>query len=365
MDKTLVRNFLVNRSLLHRKAKNLTEYFDVFKTIQVDPIKVVARSHELALWNRVENFKVADLDRALYQERELFEYWLQLFSIIPTKYFPFMRLRMSIEEGWRQDFRKSNGKLIENVKLYLQNNGVTSPRQLNHLPKVKSLFSWTANGSRTAALEYLWDRGEAMIHHRERNQRHYELSHKLLPPEIADHIPSVKESREFLLESNFNYLGIVRPAMLARQGYTKQLALRELLGEWVKSGRANLLDIPGIKTKYYILTTDLEKLGSKNLHTGLNILPPLDPLTIDRQILRDIFDFNYTWEAYVPAAKRKFGYYGMPILYKGNFVGQIELVKENSELRIRNLELKIKRPKEFDGLLKVELEKLAQFVKST
>jgi hypothetical protein len=89
----------------------------------------------------------------------------------------------------------------------------------------------------------------------------------------------------------------------------------------------------------------------------------LDPLVIDRRLLGDVFEFKYTWEAYVPKSKRRFGYYGMPILYNGEFVGQIDLKKDkDGDLTTLNLETKNKS-KEFNKKLKEKIGELEKFVR--
>jgi uncharacterized protein YcaQ len=367
INKEQLQNYLINRSFLHQKAASVLEVLEFYKCIQVDPISVVARSHELALWNRVEDFRISDLHTELYTNRNFFEYWLQLFSIIPIKYFPYFKARFTTKKGWQEEYAKTHAKEIQLALDFIYEHGLTKPSDLTHIPKIGSLFSWNNGSSRTALLEYLWDTGKIMIAHRKNNQKYYDLTERLLPKNVLYQEVSEKESLGFLFKSFFDYLGIVRKSFLisGRVGYVKRLGFAEIFEECEKSGKIVKLQLVDSKATYYVFKEqikEIKSLGKANLHTGLNILPPLDPLIIDRKILKDIFDFSYTWEAYTPKVKRKFGYYGMPILYQGKFVGQIDL-KKNKEGKIETLNLQTDvKTAEFKKELKETIRDLERFI---
>ena len=111
-SKQEIANYLINRSFLNQKSNALLDIIDFYKGLQVDPINVVARNHELILWNRVNNFKKEDLYNEIYKSRNLFEYWFQLFSIIPIKYYPYFSARFNIKDDWQEEFYKTHKKEI-------------------------------------------------------------------------------------------------------------------------------------------------------------------------------------------------------------------------------------------------------------
>lgn len=368
--KTQLRNYLVNRSFLQNKAKSIEEVINFYSCLQVDPISVVAKNHELILFNRVEGLKLGELDNYIYKDRKAFEFWMQLYSIIPIEAFPYLTARMHIKGSWQEDYYKTHKKEIDLTLDFIEKNGPTSSKDLLHIPKVKGIFSWTSTDSRTALLAYLWDTGKIMISHRSKNLKYYDLTERILPQKIQNIKISREESVKFTLKQNFKYLGIVRKAYLGRSGYALKKEVVAALDSLVKKGEAINIFIDGKKSSYFILNEqvkEIERLGGENLHNRINILPPLDPLVIDRRILKDIFDFEYTWEAYVPAVKRKFGYYGMPILYKGEFVGQIDIAKSkdpgyaevSKKLEIKNIELNKKIDRK---LLNREVKELEKFI---
>ena len=337
ISRETLQRFLVNRSFLGNPASDLLLVLKFFRCLQVDPIDVVSRSHELALFNRVANFHKSDLQTALYQDRIIYEYWLQLFSLIPTEFYPQLSARRKIVDTWHHEFQTEHQLAINQAKQYIYQNGPSSSFELSHIKSAKSLFSWSDTQSSSALLDFLWDRGELIIHHRQNNRKYYDFAFRTLGAIVRD-IP-VSESRDWILESCFYYSGIVRSNIFNRVGYSRELKLRELFYEWIQTNRISAISIPGVSTVYYVLTSDLpkiESLGSQPISQKVNFLSPLDPLIIDRQLVKDIFNFDYIWEAYTPIPKRKFGYYGMPVLYHGDFIGQLDLKKDNSQLKVKN-----------------------------
>ncbi len=366
ISQTNLKHYLLHHSLLSQPNLSLNQVLTHYSCIQVDPIDVVATTHELALFNRVENFTRRDLQQALYQDRILFEYWLQLYSIIPTEFYSHLSARRSIREPWHKQFAQNHAQELNLTRLYIQSHGPTSSFELTHIErKSKALFSWSNTKTNTGLLEYLWDVGELSVHHRVNNRKYYDFTWRLYPTNQTQSISSLA-SKEWLLESFFRYFGILRRSQLRRVGYSRTLALDKLFDKWVNQGRVVRLEIPSVGTKYYVLQSQISQLEqsvtSENPQT-INILPPLDPLILDRQALHDIFQFDYTWEAYVPAAKRKFGYYGMPVLYRGEFVGQIELAKSDGGLTIKNSDIK-ELSTDFRSSLKQEIARVQEFVYS-
>lgn len=351
IPKNKIANYLINRSFLQEKAKSINKVLEYYSCIQVDPINIVARSHELALFNRVKNFKTKDLYYAMYNKRELFEYWLQLYSIIPVKFFPYLSSRRQVKDDWQNEYYKTHKKQIDNALKFIKDHGPTSVKELQHIKKASSLFSWNGNESRSGILKYLWDTGELMVHHRKGNQKYFDLTERIIARKYLDAQYSLKESLTFYLESSFKYLGIVRKSFLQQKriGYSRKLPIMRQFEEKLKKGGIIELKIPEVNTIYYVLENQLDeikKLSNQNRHEKLNVLSPLDPLIIDRKLIEDIFDFSYRWEGYTPKSERKFGYYNMPILCKGRFVGQIDLKKNKcKKINILNLHLLDKNKK--------------------
>jgi uncharacterized protein len=204
-QKEEIKNFLVNRSFFTKKAKSLDEFFDRFLCIQTDPIVYIARSHELSLWNRVEGFHRMTLDTELYTKRSLFEYWQQLYSIIPVKNRKFHSARMHVKGDWQDDFYADHSEEIEMARGYIMAMGPTTANDLKHIPQTRAIFEWTSNFSNKATLDYLWDRGEITVCNRSKNKKYYDLTERLIPEEFLTYVDE-DTSLEYLVKSNFAYL---------------------------------------------------------------------------------------------------------------------------------------------------------------
>jgi uncharacterized protein YcaQ len=372
--KESVIKFLINRAYLGRKLFSLDDYFQKFHVVQVDPINVVARSHELVLWNRIANFKRSDLNSALYgKNRSLFEYWLQLYSIIDLRAYPYLKAKRDSakhDDSWQTAFAKNHSHGIQAAIEYVKSKGeAVGSKELSHLPAATNFLSWKQTNSRKALLEYLWDTGDLVIDRRQGNNKLYGLAAQLLPAGLLQQQVSTDESLDFILKSYFDYLGLVRSAMLNRTGRSLALALREKFKQALQSGQVQELQVAGIKTKYYVWESEWQEyLDAQTLqvHSGVSIMAPLDPLVIDRQMLVDFFDFFYRWEVYTPSAKRTVGYYNMPILYEGQFKGQIALFKDKQgRLQLEKLHLlELNKPdaKRLQTLLDQEVTSLQKFI---
>jgi hypothetical protein len=246
--------------------------------------------------------------------------------------------------NWKRSYEKAHRKEIRAVLKHILNEGPTTGKNLAHLPKGKPVLSWNQKESQQALLEFLWIIGEITICGRNAGSRCYDLTERVIPREILKQKVSQEEAYRFLLNSHFKYLGIIRTAHLNRSGLGRVSGLRKELKNQLENGEVGQISIITKNAKkpirYFIKTTDLPDLeNATNRHKGLNILPPLDPLVIDRELLEDLFGFSYRWEAYTPVSKRKIGAYNMPILYDGHFIGQIDLARDGPGLRTNHLSL--------------------------
>lgn len=340
-QKDEIKNFLVNRSFFTKKAKNLEEFFDRFTCIQVDPILYITKSHEISLWNRVENFSTKQLEYELYTSRSLLEYWMQLYSIFPSKNRPLLGARMQVMGSWQDKFYDDHSNEIEMARSYITVMGPTTANDLKHIPPTRALFEWTGTTSNKAVLDYLWDRGEISISHRKKNKKYYDLTERLFSEKILDFVDE-DASLEYLIKSNFMYLGIVRKSVIWKSGRSIKEKIYNKFDQLLWDGVIVPVKIEGIKTKYFILAEDIPLIresGKRSEHTNLILIPPFDPLITDRNILSDFFDYNYQFQFYLPPAKRTFNPYGLPILYKGEIVGELGLSKENTHKRLYITEL--------------------------
>lgn len=360
-----LRNLLILHSGLEEKSDDLLASVNSLSCLQVDPIAVVAKNHELILYNRVNNLTRGDLERTLYEDRSTFEYWLQLYSVIPITSFPHLRLRMRHEGKWRKEYYAENKAQLDATISFIEDHGPTSVNDLEHIPKSRSVFSWTGAKTNSGLLSYLWDCGILMVHHREKERKYYDLTERLLPKDLLTQTHDDATSVRFLIETYFDYFGLVRPTQFSRLGYVRQWGAKEALADLRKSGVIQEIEVAESGKKYLIHQKHLPTLEAAAQITPerLLILPPLDPLVLDREILHDIFNFYYRWEAYTPAVKRKYGFYNMPVLLGNEIVGQVVLEKIGGELVLKEFYPEAEVSKQsILPLLQAEVNKLGEFV---
>ena len=113
---------------------------------------------------------------------------------------------------------------------------------------------------------------------------------------------------------------------------SRKKALSRLLDlEKIRSAR-----VEGINTTFYYLSDDdllMQSIikGVADLKPRMSLIAPLDPLLWDKSMVMALWDYKYSWEIYTPAAKRRYGYYTLPILFGDIFIGRIETAINRKE----------------------------------
>ena len=346
--------------------------------IQYDPIDVVGKNAELTLQSRVKNFQKKDLYHLLYKDRKLVDYFDKELSIIPVQDWPyFQRYR---------NLCKNNGKRFEGLdelslqaKEYIYKHGPVSSASLPIEGNIQwhSSIHWSGDWggkpvkASRSVLEQLYTTGELVIHHKEGTRKYYDLSEKHIPKEILqaeDPLPDDFDHVKWRVLRRIGAVGLLwnknSTAFLGihMDTETRNIVFAALLQE----GKIKEIYVEGISSAFYLLSSDrelLEKAENKTNRNRCEFLAPLDPMLWDRNLIKALFDFDYTWEIYVPASKRKYGYYVLPVLYNDRLIGRIEPVIENNTLIVKGLwlEPETKMSKKLEHALQQRLKKFAVF----
>jgi uncharacterized protein len=304
--------------------------------LQLDPISVVARSHQLVLWSRLGPYDTAELDRLLWEERSLFEYWAHAASIVLTENYPLHRLRMQDlrREGgyWsrRWEWMKRNDAIRRNVLERLRERGPLPARELND-PSIEPWESsgWTAGQTVERMLAFMWAQGEILVAARTTRGRLWDLPERVLPREVLEDAElSTQEIVRRAAQISLRALGVATPRQIAdhfTRGWYPDLPAR--LDELESEGlvvQAEVEDLPG---PWYVHADDVSALG--RLRAGdweprTTFLSPFDNLILGRERTEQLWDFEFRLEIYVPKAKRRYGYYVLPILHGERLIGRID-----------------------------------------
>jgi uncharacterized protein YcaQ len=178
------------------------------------------------------------------------------------------------------------------------------------------------------ALDLLYRRGLLMVDRRENFQVYYDLAERVLPANAAPVTKSVDDYQRWALLRGLSCLGVATFSQLCDYYRQKKTQVRPLLAQLLKEGEILAVTVPEWKDEAYIRPADLEwidRIGRGLCQSSVTtFLTPFDNLTWNRERLKDLFDFDYKLEVYVPAAQRKYGYYVMPILHHGRLIGRLD-----------------------------------------
>jgi len=317
---------------------------DALGYVQIDTINVIDRSHHIVLFSRCPDYRHEYLDDLLARDKKIFEYWAHMASYVPMKDYRYYIRRMKEppkKGSWLYTWLKSNERLMKQVKMKIKKEGALSAGDFADV-KGRKRGSWWDWKPAKAALEVLFLRGELMIKERRNFQRVYDLTERVLPHAVDTTLPDKDEEKRFFIERSLNGLGVA--SIKDMQHYIRiQENLTPLIRDMVASGELHAVTIKGIKKPYYIKDQDLSLLQNRRSRCGNKVffLSPFDNTIILRERTKALFDFDYALECYKPKAQRTFGYFSVPILWRNEFVGRIDLKadRKTKTLVIRNLQL--------------------------
>jgi uncharacterized protein YcaQ len=330
---------LVKQGLAHRRQANDKEA--ILQTVrrlgyvQVDTINVVARSHYFTLLSRHGLYRRKDLDDLLYNPdgRRLFEYWGHAASILPLEDYGYYLARMAwhrdVGSPRAQEWREQNQQVIADVLAEVRQRGPLGSRDFAD-PRDRRGTWWDWKPAKRA-LDHLWTTGYLMVSQRVNFQKIYDLTERVLPAWVDRTPPTEEERLRYFVLRAVGAMGIVfRPNTAAlyftlrRQSRAVQALMQTLLDE----GLLAAVEVEGLTDPGVVLSEDLPLL--KQIVAGeicpdrTTFLSPFDNLIWDRQHLQHLWNFEYSLEAYTPAAKRRWGYFCLPILRRGSLVGRID-----------------------------------------
>lgn len=331
---------LVNQGLCNRKnfGEGLTgtiQALDSLGYVQIDTLSVVERAHHHILWSRVSNYHQDHLN-LLTRGKNIFEYWFHAASYLPMRDYRFTLLQKdSIKRGENRYFNFSDKKLMNEILSKIKIDGELKLRNLEKGAK-NSSGNWWNYGPGRRALEQLFMQGDVMICERNGMEKVYNLTEHCIPDDIDLRIPTLQEYALYLFNSTIRAHGVFTWKQLLHLKVGKQLreTMNEILQEKIKSMEVISLENV-LNEKIYVDSLLFEQVHS--IEKEVKILSPFDNLIIHRDRLKSLFNFDYRMECYVPAAKRIYGYFCLPILFGNNMVGRIDCKAHRSDRKLEIL----------------------------
>jgi hypothetical protein len=325
---------------LHREAyppgeSGIRACFHDLGGIQLDPLPVLGRNHDLVIQARVAGTRPDDTLDLVHRERLGFEYWDKVLCVIDIEAFQAFRGFMAAGgEAWekRREARLAveHPGAVEAVYAAVLAHGPLSSRELKDLEVAQGdARGWKSTKAANAALEGLWNRGELTVFRRVNYRRYFDLTERVIPTEHYDGDPlPPEEFYRYLLLRRVRAVGLL-PASGDAEAWAFLRAARSsgLPERLVAKDELALVRVDRMKTPFYALPPAEEGLVRAErlpLLDEVRFIAPLDPLLWARGSLARLWDFEYAWEVYKPSGKRRFGYYVLPILYQDRFVGRFD-----------------------------------------
>jgi len=349
LTKAQARRIAVRAQLLDaRRPTDLLTVVQQLTLLQIDPTAAIAPSADLVAWSRLGSAYQPDhLKQALEQDRRLFE----LDALVrPTSDLGLYLAGAADQPSYDRSrtWFRDNDSFRRDVLKLLDRSGPLTSRDIPDTCVVPwASTGWTNNRNVTQMLEFLMTRGEVAIAGRVGRERLWDLAERVYPADVA--VPSVEEAERRKNERRLASLGIARqktrampmePTHVGEAG--EPAVVQGVKGEWRVHPAALVDDFEG--------------------RTAL--LSPFDRLVHDRVRTEELFDFEYTLEMYKPAAKRRWGYFALPILHGDRLVGKLDAAADRkaSVLRVNAIHEDVRFTRAMTKGVQTELEDLAAWL---
>lgn len=358
------REFLLRTLGLQKPFANVAQALEKMGYVQMDPINVCGRMHDLILRNRVANYREGDLLNHAYQKspargRVAFEHYLPNLGILvtfPVDAWPFlirhMDLRSRHRSGYTGKLSSAEEQVARHILAELTDRGPLTSNDIEHDGRVKS--AWGAPGRLVkVVLQKMFAHGRVLIADRRNFRRVYDLPERVMPhAQLKLKPPPARETERWLILQKLKQRRLVT---LRRQDVS-------LVDDLVQC-----VEISGVTT-VYCLKADAHLLnatdGDSRTNSRPRLLAPLDPLIYDRKLTSRLWDFDYTWEVYTPPQKRTRGYYALPLLAGLELVGHVDPKAERKQKKLQVSKSKVRRGhkatpaiKELASFLGLKIEK--------
>jgi len=357
------RQFIISNQFDLGKNPTTQEIIQHLGYVQIDTISVIQRTHHHVLWTRNPKYQIGEIQK-LVKAKKVFDYWAHAASYLPIEDFRFSLVRKSqVGEGdgfWYEKNPKNMKFVLDRIKA----EGPLMSRDFKK-EKIKSDIPWIKSPMNQAMMQ-LFSEGKIMIVERQGFQKKYELTERVIPNSANTKMPTEKEYLKYLINRDLRAHGLKKAREIGYLLKIDRKKLKTILEGMVKSGELEANEVKGLEGEtYFSLPNALDDFSNKRTKKQFHILSPFDNVLIQRKRVKEIFDFEYLLECYVPAAKRKVGYFSLPLLYGNEFIGQMDLKadRKKKQLLIRNLvwEKEVKRSETMRNAFRKKLNQLMKF----
>jgi uncharacterized protein YcaQ len=303
--------------------------------VQIDTINVVERCHHHILWNRIPDYRRADLRQAQSVDRSVFEYWTHALSYVPSKdlrfFLPAMKLHKREGHKWFASVKPADLRKV--MRLVRQGGGLTI-RDIEDDVLVDKEHLWASRKPSKRALQLAFYQGRLTISERNGMLKTYELMTRHFEWDKLPKAASAREATAYLLDRALRAQGVVSLDSICHLDAPSKASVRRLVEARVRSGELTPVVLQGAgKQEHWARPETLEAAGDAASEL-VHILSPFDPLIIQRKRTHLIFDYEHRFEAYVPKEKRRFGYFALPVLAGEDIVAALDLKTDRKNKKL-------------------------------
>ncbi len=311
--------------------------------LQLDPLQIIARSHDITLHSRVLDYTPGLWENVTYEQRQFFD-WGGWLAARPMDELPHWRVVMRRERDGDpgtntriHQMAVEHAEAIAEMRTVLQERGVVNNREFNAASR-KRTDHYRGRKDSALALYYLWRTGEVMTHHREKFERVYALTEAVAPAQFIRESDETEADR-YLIKKDVSFSGLARISRTsdAWQRGVPFAKMAPILDALIAEGELVEVKVEGWKVSHYILGSDVELLNEVSAGRVPQAWMPTDTTTTEEAVFlapldqvsargraKILFGFDYIWEVYKPEHKRKYGYYTLPVLWGDRLVARFD-----------------------------------------
>ena len=347
IDLDLARRFILGKQGLWpgrrwRGIKGTEKAMRAMEYLQLDPLQIVARSHDIKLYSRVFDYTPGMWERLTYQKRKFFD-WGGWLAVRPMDELPHWRVIMRRERDGEQRWSRmprmarEHADAIVEMRALLRQRGTLKNRDFQMSTRTRT-ESYRGRKDSALALYYLWYTGEIMTHHREGFERVYALTEAVAPAHLI-HESNEAEADRFLIKKEISFSGLSRPSALDTflRGLPHGKAYKQVTDALLDDGEIIEVKVEGWKAVHHALASDAKLLSDLSAGRVPKAWTPLETTTSEEVVFlgpwdqtvargraKVVFGFDYVLEVYKPQHLRRFGYYTLPVLWGDRFVARFD-----------------------------------------
>ncbi len=294
--------------------------------VQIDTINVIERCHHHILFTRIPHYERAHLHQAQRIDKTVFEYWTHALSYVPVRDFRFfmgdMKRHRTTPGQWFDAVTKDD---LRKVLKLVREQGALSIRDIDDDVLVEKDHPWASRKPSRRALQLAFYAGAVTISERSGMLKTYDLVARHFEWEQRPKAASEPEITDYLLDRALRSQGVVSLDSICYLDAQRKSRVHRLIEKRVRRKQLVAVEITGAKAIPHWAKPEILDQNPQPDAELVHILSPFDPLVIQRRRLGLFFDYEHRFEAYVPKAKRVFGYFTLPVLIGGEIVAAIDL----------------------------------------